>query len=78
MIDAEDGKQKGWHTIPLCLLAIINLLLIIVALLGLAAYKITMGVQRVVVEMMRSDLELESYAERESVADIDGGTLLEH
>lgn len=86
MIDAEDGKQKGcplrrvqlWHTIPLCLLAIINLLLIIVALLGLAGYKIIMGVQRVVVELMRSDLDIEPYTERESVADTDEGTLVEH
>ncbi|KAF7936285.1 uncharacterized protein EAE98_002504 [Botrytis deweyae] len=86
MIDAEDGSQNGcplrrvqlWHTIPFCLLAIINLLLIIIALLGLAGYKITMGVQRVVVDVMRSDLEVEPYVERESEVDTKGGTLLEY
>ncbi|KAI9644557.1 hypothetical protein NHQ30_006578 [Ciborinia camelliae] len=83
MIEAGDEKQKGcplrrvqlWHTIPLCLLAIINLLLIIVALLGLAGYKIMMGIHRVVVEIMRSDLEVEPYVEGESVADTDGGDI---
>ncbi|KAF7884661.1 uncharacterized protein EAF02_004997 [Botrytis sinoallii] len=86
MIDAEDGSQNGcplrrvqlWHTVPFCLLAIINLLLIIIALLGLAGYKITMGVQRVVVDVMRSDLEVEPYVERESEVDTNGGTLLEY
>ncbi|QSZ30439.1 hypothetical protein DSL72_004962 [Monilinia vaccinii-corymbosi] len=85
MIEAEDGKQTGcllrrvqlWHAIPLCLLAIINLLPIIVALLGFAGYKITMGVQRVVVGMLKSDLEVEPYVEKESVGETDGGTLVE-
>ncbi|KAF7912597.1 uncharacterized protein EAF01_001618 [Botrytis porri] len=86
MIEAEERGGKCcllrrvplWHTIPLCLLAVINLLLIIVALLGLAGYEITMGIQRVVCEMMRSDLEVEPYVERGSVVDTNSGTLLEY
>jgi len=42
----ENGKKQCplrraqlWHTIPLCLLAVVNLLLIIIALLGLASWR---------------------------------------
>jgi len=44
MVEADEKGNGGcplrrvqlWHTIPLCLLAIVNLLLVIVALLGVA------------------------------------------
>ena len=48
-VEGERGcplrRVQLWHTIPLCLLAIINLLLVIVALLGLAGYRITKALQ---------------------------------
>lgn len=62
----DDGKKEAgcplrrvqlWHTIPLCLLAVVNLLLVIVALLGLAGYRITMGIQRFVVNLAKPDLD---------------------
>ena len=65
-----DGKKVGgcplrrvqlWHTIPLCLLAAINLLLVIVALLGLAGYRIAMGVQGFIVSLARLDPEYNPY-----------------
>lgn len=84
MIDAKGGKQNGcplrrvqlWHTIPLCLLAIINLLLIIVMPLGLAVYKITKRVHSVVIEMMRSDMDIELYVDKGGAADT-GSEILE-
>ncbi|TVY12829.1 hypothetical protein LARI1_G009388 [Lachnellula arida] len=56
----SEGKKLGgcplrrvqlWHTIPLCLLAAVNLLLIIFALLGLAGYRIGAGICGLVSEM---------------------------
>ncbi|PQE17642.1 hypothetical protein CJF31_00007770 [Rutstroemia sp. NJR-2017a BVV2] len=88
IVEAEDEEGKKihrgcplrrvqlWHTIPLCILAIINLLLIIVALLGLAGYRISMGVQRAVVNMAKSDLDAEPHTE--SVTETDDGTAVEH
>jgi len=82
--DEADGKRtRGcplrivqlWHTIPLCLLAIINLLLVIIALLGLAGYRITMGIQTFVFKLAKTDLDCNPYAE--SLADTDDGTLVE-
>ena len=79
MMESEsDEKKTGgcplrrvqlWHVIPLCLLAIVNLLLIIIALLGLAGYRVTVGVQGVVVSLVRADLDGNPYAE--SLADTD-------
>ncbi|KAK0117710.1 hypothetical protein ONS95_012039 [Cadophora gregata] len=79
--DAESTKPKGcplrrvqlWHTIPLVLLAIINLILVIVALLGLAGYRIAVGIQDFVVGLAKSDLD-NPYAE--SPADSDQATLV--
>ncbi|PQE25545.1 hypothetical protein CJF30_00000235 [Rutstroemia sp. NJR-2017a BBW] len=88
IVEAEDEEGRKihggcplrrvqlWHTIPLCILAIINLLLIIVALLGLAGYRISMGVQRAVVNMTKSDLDAEPHTE--SVTEADDGTAVEH
>jgi hypothetical protein len=68
--DETDEKKAGgcplrrvqlWHTIPLCLLAAINLLLVIVALLGLAGYRITMGIQGFLVNLAKSDLDCNPY-----------------
>ena len=80
--ESEEKKSSGcplrrvqlWHVIPLCLLAIINLLLVIIALLGLAGYRITMGVQGVLVSLVKTDLECNPYAE--SLADTDDGATL--
>lgn len=63
-MEAEE-KQAGcplrrvqlWHTIPLCLLAVVNLLLVILALLGLASYRIGMGVKDSVLRLAGSDLD---------------------
>jgi hypothetical protein len=84
MMEGEDEEKKAggcplrrvqlWHTIPLCLLAIINLLLVIIALLGLAGYRITMGIQNFLVNLAKTDLECNPYAE--SLADTDDGTLV--
>jgi hypothetical protein len=71
-----EGKKPGcplrrvqlWHTIPLCLLAIINLLLIIVALLGLAGYRIAIGVQGFVLSLVKGDFD--SYDE--SLVEVEG------
>jgi hypothetical protein len=79
---ADDKKPAGcplrrvqlWHTIPLCLLAIINLLLVIIALLSLAGYRITMGIQAFVLSLAKTDLDCNPYAE--SLADTDDGTAL--
>ena len=79
--DTETAKPRGcplrrvqlWHTIPLVLLAIINLILVIIALLGLAGYRIAMGVQGVVISLAKSDLD-NPYAE--SLADSDQATLV--
>ena len=83
-VEGEDEEKKAggcplrrvqlWHTIPLCLLAIINLLLVIIALLGLAGYRITMGIQNFLVNLAKTDLECNPYAE--SLADTDDGTLV--
>lgn len=79
--ETENAKPRGcplrrvqlWHTIPLVLLAIINLILVIIALLGLAGYRIAMGVQGFVIGLAKSDLD-NPYAE--SVADSDQSTLV--
>ncbi len=52
---------QRWHTIPLCLLAAINLLLVIVALLGLAGYSITIGIQKFLLNLAKSDLDFNPY-----------------
>ena len=80
MMEAEaegDSKKAGcplrrvqlWHTIPLCLLAIVNLLLVIIALLGLAGYRITMGMQGLLLSLAKADIECNPYAE--SLAETD-------
>lgn len=48
-------RVQLWHTIPLCLLAIINLLLVIIALLGLAGYRIAIGVQTFAISIAKSE-----------------------
>jgi hypothetical protein len=85
MIEPESDEKKSrgcplrrvqlWHVIPLCLLAIINLLLVVIALIGLAGYRITMGVQGVLISIIKTDLECNPYAE--SLADTDDGTLVD-
>ena len=80
--EADGKKTRGcplrrvqlWHTIPLCLLAIVNLLLVIIALLGLAGYRITMGVQSFLVKLAKTDLDCNPYAE--SLADTDDAATL--
>ncbi|KAF8858061.1 hypothetical protein BDZ45DRAFT_405897 [Acephala macrosclerotiorum] len=77
--EAGEKKPKGcplrrvqlWHTIPLCLLAVINLLLVIIALLGLAGYRIALGIQSTVLSLAKPE---SPYAE--SLADTDDGTLV--
>jgi hypothetical protein len=48
-------RVQLWHTIPLCLLAAVNLILVIIALLGLAGYRIATpvaaGVQGFIVQL---------------------------
>jgi hypothetical protein len=66
----DDGKKEGgcplrrvqlWHTIPLCLLAVVNLLLVIAALLGLAGYRITIGIQKLLVNLAKPDLDYDPF-----------------
>lgn len=66
-------RVQLWHTIPLVLLAIINLILVIIALLGLAGYRIAMGVQGFVISLAKSELD-NPYAE--SLAGSDVATLV--
>jgi len=69
--DEEGIKRKGcplrrvqlWHTIPLCLLAIINLLLVILALLGLAGYRIGMALQEIALTLFKTDLDNDQQTE---------------
>lgn len=69
----SDEQKKGgcplrrvqlWHVIPLCILAILNLLLVIVALLGLAGYRIIMGVQGFVVNLINVGFDRDQYEEK--------------
>lgn len=85
MLDTKNGdsesKSSGcplrrvqlWHTIPLVLLAIINLLLVIIALLGLAIYRIATGIMdfRVVVE--KADFDAKPHMENLIDTEVDGG-----
>lgn len=74
----EDRGKSGcplrrvqlWHVIPLCLLAVLNLLLVIVALLGLASYRIILGIQRFMLNITKPDLESDPYSEGFGEADI--------
>jgi len=67
----EDKKATGcplrrvqlWHVIPLCLVAVVNLLLVIVALLGLASYRIAIGLQGILVSCVKTDIDCNPYAE---------------
>lgn len=76
--EGSESKQGGcplrrvqlWHVIPLCLLAILNLLLVIVALLGLACYRITLGVQSCMVNLTKADLDGDPYVENFGEPDI--------
>ncbi|EPE28928.1 hypothetical protein GLAREA_00086 [Glarea lozoyensis ATCC 20868] len=71
-----EGERKGlgcplrrvqlWHTIPLCLLAIINLLLVIIALLGLAGYRIAVYTQLFLLRAF--DVKLGDALDNENVA----------
>ena len=82
LIEPEDNgneKKKGgcplrrvqlWHVIPLCLLAILNLLLVIVALLGLACYRITLGVQGFMVNLAKVDLDSDPYVDNLGETDV--------
>lgn len=80
MLEVEkDGKPKTpgcplrrvqlWHTIPLVLLAIINLLLVIIALLGLAGYRIALGLQNVVIHIVKNDFGHTPFPESENLID---------
>jgi len=81
--DADDSeKLKGkcplrrvqlWHVIPLCLLAIINLLLVIVALLGLAGYRISIGLQKVIVNFAKSDVDCNPFAASSAAVEYETG-----
>lgn len=46
-----------WHTIPLCLLTVVDLLLVIVALLGLASYRVVIGGKDLVCDFVESEIE---------------------
>lgn len=50
-------RVELWHSIPLCLLAIINLLIIIVALLGVALYRLVMIAQAALVRYVKAQFE---------------------
>jgi hypothetical protein len=72
-----EGKKSGgcplrrvqlWHILPLCLLAAVNLILVIIALLGLAGYRIGAGTYE-----WASELKSKSGSETQSLIDIDDG-----
>lgn len=65
-------RVQLWHTIPLVLLAIINLILVIVALLGLAGYRIVIGIQGFIVGFAKKGVN-NAYAQ--STTDSDNGTV---
>ncbi|CAG8949306.1 hypothetical protein HYFRA_00004932 [Hymenoscyphus fraxineus] len=64
-------RVQLWHTIPLCLLAIINLLLVILALLGLAGYRVAMGLQVFLLGAAKIDLEYLASSTEEVPASIE-------
>lgn len=87
MLEAEpevDGKKSGgcplrrvqlWHIIPLCLLAAVNLILIIIALLGMAGYKIGAGVWGWLAGLFKNDdPDFNPFAQ--SLIDIDDGPVV--
>jgi hypothetical protein len=49
-------RVQIWHTLPLCLLAVVNLLLVVMALLGLAGYRIGMGIKDFFFNLAKSDI----------------------
>ncbi|RDW71832.1 hypothetical protein BP5796_07866 [Coleophoma crateriformis] len=77
----EGEKIKGcplrrvqlWHTIPLCLIAIIIPLLIgivvLILLLGLAGYRISTKINEVAMQLVKANPTLRQYAERLSGTD---------
>lgn len=67
-------KVQLWHVIPLCLFAILNLLLVIVALLGLAGYRIMIGLQVFIVNLAKGDIDNDPYAE--SLPEADAGIII--
>jgi len=66
-------RVQLWHVIPLCLLAIINLLLVIVALLGLAGYRISIGLQKFIVRMAKIDVDYNHFAESFAAVEYEAG-----
>lgn len=73
----ENGKKQCplrraqlWHTIPLCLLAVINLLLVVVALLGLASWRAIVKVSTVAEGFVK--MQVESPSKDVIVADTSG------
>jgi hypothetical protein len=81
-VEAEGKKSGGcplrrvqlWHVIPLCFLAIVNLLLVIIALLGLAGYRITMCLEGIIASILKPELDCNPYAG--SVASTDNETII--
>lgn len=67
-------RVQLWHVIPLCLLAIVNLFLVIIALLGLAIYRVTIGIRAFAVNLTKADLDCNPYAE--SLGDMDSGATI--
>jgi hypothetical protein len=78
----EDKKATGcplrrvqlWHVVSLCLLATVNLLFVIIALLGLASYRTAMGLQCILVSCAKTDIKCTPFAE--SFADTDDGSTI--
>ncbi|RDW66387.1 hypothetical protein BP6252_10022 [Coleophoma cylindrospora] len=82
---AEGEKIKGcplrrvqlWHTIPLCLIAIIIPLLIgivvLILLLGLAGYRISTKINEMAMQLVKANPTLRQYAERMSGSGSDDG-----
>ncbi|KAH8598757.1 hypothetical protein B0O99DRAFT_683508 [Bisporella sp. PMI_857] len=66
-IDTSNGqcplrRVQLWHVLPLCTLAIINLLLVIIVLLGIAGYRISITVRDVVVKLAKVNLDCNPFA----------------
>lgn len=74
-------RVQLWHTIPLCLLAAVNLILVIIALLGLAGYRIAMpvaaGLQGFIVQLRDNNNRVSTPVAKSLIDMDDASTVVE-
>jgi hypothetical protein len=74
-------RVQLWHTIPLCLLAAVNLILVIIALLGLAGYRIATpvaaGLQGFIVQLRDNNNRVSTPVAKSLIDMDDASTIVE-